>query len=79
MFFNTTSFSKGLNWDFILAKLADGEMKPFGKLLTKFNLEKPGKLNFLSNHAMIKTWKLMKKDLEKPGVRPLWENGDPDI
>ena len=56
-----------------------GRMKTFGKLLTKFNLEKPGKWHFLSNHAMIKTWKLIKNDLEKPGVRPLWESGDPEL
>ena len=48
-----------------------GRMKTFGKLLTKFNLEKPGKWHFSTNHATIKTWKLMKtdleNDLEKPG------------
>ena len=58
-----------------------GRMKTFGKLLTKFNLEKPGKRHFLSNHATIKTWKLVKNDLEndleKPGVGLFWESGDP--
>ena len=58
-------------------------MKTFGKLLTKFNLEKPGKWHFSTNHATIKTWKLTKNDLEndleKPGVVPFWESGDPAI
>ena len=31
------------------------------------------------NHATIKTWKLMKNDLEKPGVVPFWESGDPEL
>ena len=39
-------------------------IKTFGKLLTKFNLEKPGKWHFLTNHAMIKTWKLTKNDIK---------------
>ena len=56
-----------------------GRMKTFGKLLTKFNLEKPGKWHFSTNHATIKTWKLTKNDLEKPGVGPFWESGDPAV
>ena len=56
-----------------------GRMKTFGKLLTKFNLEKPGKWHFSPNHATIKTWRLMKIDLEKPGVGPFWETGNPAI
>ena len=47
--------------------------KIFRKLLTKFNLEKPGNWHFLTNHATIKTWILTKNDLEKPGVRPFWD------
>ena len=60
-------------------------MKPFGKLLTKFNLEKPGKWPFSPNHATIKTWKNLEIDkndlennLEKPGVGPFRESGDPE-
>ena len=58
-----------------------GRMKTFGKLLTKFHLEKPGKWHFSPDHAAIKTCKLMKIDLEnemeKPGVGPFWQSGDP--
>ena len=34
----------------------------FGKLLEKFNLEKPGKWHFWPNHATIKTWKNLEID-----------------
>ena len=52
----------------MLALLADGKNENLWKLLTKFNLEKPGKWHFLPNHATIKNWKLMKNDLEN------WKN-----
>ena len=36
-----------------------------------------GKLHFSLKQAMIKTWKLMKIDMEKPGVRPFLESWYP--
>ena len=35
--------------------------------------------NVSTDHATIKTWKLTKNDLEKPGVGPLGESGDPEM
>ena len=44
MFFNTTSLSKGLNWDLILAKLADWRGENIWEIVNKIQLEKTWKM-----------------------------------
>ena len=76
-FFIPRLFEQGTFFYSMLALLADGKNETFGKLITKFKLEKPGKWHLSLNPATIKTWKLMKNDLEKPGVKPSQESGYP--
>ena len=65
----------------MLALLADGKNENIWEITYEIQ---PGKWHFSPNHATIKTWKNLEIDekwlennLEKPGVGPFLESGDP--